>query len=163
MRYAYSILICFLTIACGNADDYVQRVGRPNYYIPKTREVVSELEVYVQKFESYHGKKITFPVRFNKLEGKAVGICYSWSDGQRLVEIDKEFFNRSTSDAIEQVVLHEMGHCVLDKGHEDRTTTFVDETKQYPKSIMRSYAFNEEELLVYKKYLDYYIKELLGE
>lgn len=51
------------------------------------------------------------------LDGKK-GVCIR-SGSKRWIEIDSNYFDRATPDAILILVLHEQGHCVLDRAHED--------------------------------------------
>lgn len=87
-------------------------------------------------------------------EQHVIGRCSYNRFNPRLVTIDASFWNRSSDSSREFVVFHELGHCVLNRGHlEDAFSNGVC------KSIMRSGtgscfdAYNTRNR-------DYYIEEL---
>jgi len=86
------------------------------------------------------------------------GKWYAW------VSVDTQWWakNKHQDIAVEQLVYHELGHCVLNLDHND--STFVDDYGEWPSSIMNSYLFSDNELLnyFYEKY-DVYIPELIGD
>lgn len=62
------------------------------------------------------------------------GNCTITSEGRREIRLDEVFWRSSTPTNREIVVFHELGHCYLDRGHDD---TFNDETNRC-NSIMNS-------------------------
>ena len=66
-------------------------------------------------------------------QGHVAGICTYSSQAPNIVEIDATFWNSNSSFIREMVVFHELGHCVLNRGHDE--TTF---TNGVCESIMRS-------------------------
>ena len=66
-------------------------------------------------------------------EGNVAGVCsYGISDPGE-VTIDRSFWNRSTWLSREMIVFHELGHCYLERDHNEETFT-----SGYCVSIMRS-------------------------
>ena len=166
MRTITILFFCFVVlfiVSCANffAYDY----SNPHKYATTYREVDSGLELYVQEFEKYYGKKITFKVKLSIFPAYAAEIarCASWKNGRRLVEVDLKFYNSHNgigkSLTIEQVMMHELGHCVLNRDHNDREYRFK-RGEIGRESVMSTHSFDFAELRLYRKYRDYYIKEL---
>ena len=62
-----------------------------------------DLDAYIQNIE----------------ERGTVGQCKSYSNGSKQVVIDQFFWNRASHLEREYVVFHELGHCILDRDHDD--------------------------------------------
>jgi predicted SprT family Zn-dependent metalloprotease len=150
------VLVFMLVLtACGQEN----APSLTGYY----RQVDSELEEYVQLFEKEWGKEIDFQVKISTIpveneESKKAGVCYVWTTGKKIAVIDTEFFATRTKNQIEQVVMHELGHCALNKKHDDTTWNF--ERYRFPNSVMRSYAFNRSEAEQYAVHYHRYMDEL---
>lgn len=48
-----------------------------------------------------------------------LGQCKSYSNGSKKVVIDQQFWNRATDLEKEYIIFHELGHCILDRDHDD--------------------------------------------
>ena len=70
------------------------------------------------------------------------------------INIDPEFWAIASDVEKEEVVFHELGHCILGRDHEE---TVLEEG--IPKSIMFPYVFEWE----YQNYRSYYVAELKNE
>lgn len=130
------------------------------------RTVDTDLEPYVQMFEKEYGKEIDFSVSLNEIsEGSEdgstyVGICRKWTTGRREVEIDVNFYYDATENQLKQAVMHELGHCVLDREHDD-TIWYVDGLK-LKRSVMSTYVFSKWAADKFVYYYDNYIDELFN-
>lgn len=83
-----------------------------------------------------------------------IGRC--WSNGR--VDINPYFWNSSTLQAREQLVFHELGHCLLGRGHQDQKNSAVDyPAAQIAVSLMNSYHIRQE---WYEVNYNHYIAEL---
>jgi len=49
----------------------------------------------------------------------AAGQCKTYSDGRREIVIDSEYWQRADPLEREFILFHELGHCVLDRDHND--------------------------------------------
>ena len=66
-------------------------------------------------------------------QGSVAGVCSTNNRGLRHITIDQSFWNRAGHFSREMIVFHELGHCILGRGHkEDAFENGVC------KSIMRS-------------------------
>lgn len=149
------LLLATILTACGQEN----ASSLTGFY----RQVDDGLEEYVQVFENEWGKSIDFKVEIStipveKEEDKKAGICYVWANGKKIATIDTEFFSTRTKNQIEQVVMHELGHCALNKGHNDKVWTLQNLT--LPDSVMRSWAFNRREAEQYITHYHRYMDEL---
>lgn len=91
----------------------------------------SEAERYGLTFD-YREANITAEI-YNIDEGSVAGSCSTDGHTQRHIRIDRSFWNRSSDMVREMVIYHELGHCLLGRGH--REDTFGN---GICKSIMRS-------------------------
>lgn len=142
-------LIVLLTIVVSGCGPY--------YTDPRSfRGVEGELGYYVSIFETLHGRKIDTPsVSFSDLPYPQVGLCKLYSSGYWEVKIDRTYWSKTSHESKIGLVLHELGHCVLRRGHDD--TFMVNNNYQAPKSLMYPYNFYDRNYLFM---WDYYAKEL---
>ena len=95
----------------------------------KSYEGVDEgLWIYFQRFEEAAADRgdyidlaalnITGSIEPIEYEG-VVGLCSHNPNQPKHVRIDADFFNRATVTKKEMIVFHELGHCILKRGHND--------------------------------------------
>jgi len=146
-----TILFLLFLVSCGKFSDMLNREDTPT---PKTTD--KAFSKYVSSFELHFNKKVKVPITFSKLDDRYAGVCYTYSNGYREIEISKTSWDSMNDEQREQVIFHELGHYVLNKGHDD---TMLN--SGCPKSIMRSVAFSLNEIDdCYVPDFDRYIKEL---
>jgi len=120
---------------------------------------------YFASFESAAGD-YGFNININSLniegtiesidEGNVAGTCsYSGRTAHRDVVIDQSFWNRASSLYREYIVFHELGHCILGRGHQDaclsqgvwsslmRSGTQLGECRDFYNNQTRDYYVNE--------------------
>lgn len=136
-------------------------------YITSQEEIPSgidpELKPYVVAFE-LEGKKYLGPtfhvpdmdIGFSRTRhlpthdgGTIIGMCDPYIP-KRTVVFDRDMWPLHSAIEKEELVFHELGHCVLDRDH---LTTKV---KNWPISIMYPY----DSIMTYNYYRDQYLKEL---
>jgi hypothetical protein len=52
-------------------------------------------------------------------QGNVAGVCSTNNRGLRHITIDQKFWNRSGHYTREMIVFHELGHCILSRGHKE--------------------------------------------
>lgn len=105
--------------------------------------VDSDLERFIQSFEEYMEVDASYvSASFASLDAKTMGNCNSWSDGGREIKINIDFWPTLSEIGKEQLMYHELGHCVFDLTHEDRTVVDKNGNTVYG-SIMNTYFFGE--------------------
>lgn len=128
--------------------------------VPKSldgRYIDPEILPYVQRFEQAYGRVARVNVRFMVSGlGTRSGTCYRYIDAQVIPDVflNKEHWLFYTDLGKEELVFHELGHCVL---HRDHIATW---NKGIPDSIMYPYTFGDEYYYMFNR--EYYINELFG-
>ena len=107
---------------------------------------------YVNKFESKINKKVNVDVKFAPQEHPTVGVCITYTNGQREIEIDQIYWEGASAAHKEVLIFHEFGHCILGRDHD---TSLLDGYFM-PKSIMYPYIFGDK----YLEQENYYLSEL---
>lgn len=130
--------------------------------------VDSELLPYLSEFEQLSAREkkplgrtqdlvMVFVDSFKEIEvlGKCtIGAPYMITP---VVRISREHWEYLTDMAKEQLVYHELGHCLLYRGHTETYTTI--DGKRIPKSVMISYEISDN---TYTTNRAYYIHELFN-
>lgn len=144
------LLFLLLLVSCGK-NDFLNMQGEP-----KKHNTDKTFLDYVKNFESINGK-IKSSIIFGDLKSPQVGVCKKWNNSSyREVEIDRNFWNNSSDEKREQLILHELGHCELNLNRED---SFLDDN--CPASVMRSYVFFDHEINnCFVPNFKYYLDEL---
>ena len=109
----------------------------------------------VQLFESLYNIKVNVSIRFSdNLSSNVNGKCKAFVPNYagNIIEINSSFWDNSNFYGRQQVLLHELGHCVLGLKHRDTMLNGI------PTSIMNSYSFGNSS--IYKDNLQYYYNEL---
>lgn len=89
---------------------------------------------------------------FSKEGNKAIGVCLRYSSGVNEVIIDEEYWNSGISYYRQKIIIfHELGHCLLDRGHKD------EKYRGYYKSIMNTFIIRAED---YQEFEEEYYREL---
>lgn len=79
--------------------------------------IAPEVAPYVQRFDSEVAPVGNVTVEFDTLPAGVAGICYeSWLSAR--VAVDKAEWDALNDGGKEQLVFHELGHCVLGLNHE---------------------------------------------
>lgn len=111
-------------------------------------QIEQEFIPHVQTFEKACNKKVEVNIRFGRyiflpgylINMNAIGVCigmYMPSFFLRYIYIDRDWWDKwgRLGEMGEELILHELGHCVLDRGHTEDMQNYV-ERHQIPKSIM---------------------------
>lgn len=111
---------------------------------------------YVTAFELRHNLVVNVSIVFKDIaDDDVAGQCWYGSD--RLIEIDTPYWAIITETGKEQLIEHELGHCVLNLDHDDTLGT-VGAWHNVPLSIMNSTHFGDEPW--YRDNREYYLQEL---
>lgn len=157
-KLALATLIAVLA-GCGQQPmDHFTRVQPA----PFKYSLEAEFVPYYERFTDVYNVNTKFVAgwfadTYTNSGGNAVGICYSYTDGSRRIEIDRDYWNASSDLGKEQLMFHELGHCVFNLDHNE-TTIDLQNYGTIPASIMWPYTFGEN--WYYSELKDYYLKEL---
>lgn len=119
-------------------------------------EIHPEFKTYVEKFQAESGiQTLNIKMSFiNDFDDEVVGSC-RYSKPIRKIIISQIFWKNASLASREQLIYHELGHCVLNKPHDDSLTIINGE--YIPNSVMNSYMISD---YFYVKYRDHYINNL---
>jgi hypothetical protein len=129
-----------LNTACGKSLSDMLNMGKKPY---TKHKLDPEFLPYVQAFEQQFNIKLSVPIVFKQLHSSKAGVCYMWSDGYREIEINSTHWVNFSEEQKEQLIFHELGHCVFNLGHDDSNLEYK---RTCPNSIMRSSMFNQHEI-----------------
>lgn len=110
----------------------------------------------VDLFELEQEVIVDIDIEFKKIDYPTVGLCfYSVGlDNKKHglnIQIDPDFWNKSSNEQREELLFHELGHCILGRDHIETMLKY-----NTPKSVMYPYVFES----AYKKHREYYVNEL---
>lgn len=108
-------LSLLLAISCGhrNPDIHIKTVGVEEEFLP-----------YLQDFSNLSDGKIGqeevkgLSIKFTKLPGNTIGICYRWLNGTKEIVIDKNYWEWASYLTREALMYHELVHCVCNRSHD---------------------------------------------
>lgn len=110
-------------------------------------------EPYIQQYLEYKEQPLhtDIPIQFADLEYPKVAVCTRWTSGHRQIEVDKSMWDQLSESVKLETIMHELGHCDLNRGH-------ISSTKGYmPTSIMYPYVFS-----IPSEMMSYYVSELFN-
>jgi hypothetical protein len=124
-----------------------------------------EFKPYVQRFERDTGYAVDVPISFQKQQGFVIGVCYTYSSGERKINIDPDYWketetNPKKDEMRESLIYHELGHCVLGQDHRETLTRHPDYSFLFPNSVMYPVIIGEEDF--YSQFRTHYVEELLS-
>lgn len=147
------VLSLMFTVACAQDMD------------PRGTKTQDEaFNYYVKLFESMYGKSTSrVSMGFAKLEAPTIGRCKRWSNGYREIEIDPDYWNSPyvTQEAKIGLIFHELGHCELNRSHEEAREYYSGQhiRGEIPRSLMYPYNFYSP---YYAELKDYYFAEMFA-
>ena len=142
MKFKILPMLSFvLIVGCGKSLQDMIDMGKKPYSKSKTNEV---FRPYIDSFTNEFNVAVRVPVVLKKLEANKAGVCFVWSDGYREIQINSLHWEFFTEEQKEQLIYHELGHCVFNLGHDD---SLMPNNRSCPNSIMRSFMFSQVEAL----------------
>ncbi len=126
--------------------------------------VDSEFVQYIQRFESRCGINVKVSVMKVKFVSNVGGVWYAGCrnfgphDPRNIVYVLDTYWDASSDSGKEQLLSHELGHCVLNRRHLPGLT-FLNGRPFSPISIMHPEPFGEIDN-IFQDNKDYYYKEL---
>ncbi len=147
--YVLSLIYLSLLIGCGKAPINVDPALQP----------------YVDRWNSIYKHKVDVDVGFGDTLGMSglgeiVGECVINDDESKVV-IDRRYWRISQDAAREELMFHELRHCILLLGHDSGLIS--SNRGQIPRSIMYPYVFGSYQFgySSYAENINYYRNELL--
>jgi len=148
MRIALvSFVVCAILNGCG-LHFLSDRI------VPATDKAFLE---YIDSFENTLNIKVNprIPIYFSDLKDPRVGECWRWKSGYREIKVDSKYWKEIDSANREQLIWHELGHCILHLKHDDEYVLLG--ARFCPISVMKSNVFSLHETnSCFKLYRQYY-------
>ena len=141
MNY-FLVVLLFLT-ACG---------------VPKPKTTDSDFIQYVERFEQETSVNVFVPIIYGGVKNDYAAVCEIYSDGYRLIRVNAYHWDRMQEFGKEELVYHELGHCVLNRDHVNDFTVVRPQGYSIPNSIMYPYTFGDS--FFYYVYREHYVREL---
>lgn len=137
MKYSFLLSLFFLASCGKNLEDVILKDGKVN-----KKHTHEDFYPYLEEISPYFNSvKSSIIYETPDKSQTWVGICRKWNNSDYTeIAIDKNYWNLISHGAKLQLLLHELGHCELNKGHNDVVEN------NCPNSVMRSYAFNQYEI-----------------
>lgn len=123
------ILFLGLSQSCGLVS-HLDNQKKGKGYIRQFSTTNNTFQPYVYSFEAHaknelndpNFKVVDVPINFGDTENdQFVGVCFTYSNGDKEIIIDKEWWDRVSETAKESLLYHELGHCALNRGHNEDT------------------------------------------
>lgn len=139
MKLTYLPLISLLfNVSCGKSLSDMLNMGKKPYTKHNTDPIFTE---YINNFNEEFAVKVSVPIILNDIDNSKAGVCFVWSDGYREIQINSKHWSSYSEEQREQLIFHELGHCVFNFNHDDSKMP-----DNCPNSIMRSFMFNKWEV-----------------
>ena len=120
----------------------------------------SVFDKYSDRFAKEFDVVVDVPILFEDNDHGAAAVCYRWVGGYSEINVVHKFWVDSSEAQKEQLIFHELAHCVLQQGHRDDHERVGPNI--CPVSIMRSWAFGDHEIEnCYKEKRKQYIQEVI--
>jgi hypothetical protein len=127
-----------------------------------------DLQPYFTEFEQAYGMTIgDIAADYGQTEFPVVGVCKVWVSKNPLrtrdfkqIVINKDYWDRATRADKRNLILHELGHCRLDRDHDDGIVEAIDSAGNkvtIAKSLMTPYVMPRG---VFQQFYNYYLQEL---
>lgn len=139
-------ILLLLLVGCGKPETTYQGID------PQLEPYIQELNI-LSRQHTGRSINVNIPVNFHPIDTS--GRCRKLKqNGQesREIFINPRFFRTADHGSMLSTILHEIGHCVYDKPHENQSLTFRNE--QIPASVMNSRGISGSQFL---ENLDYYL------
>lgn len=127
------IFLLMILVGCGQEKINNYHSAYPDYYnnfAPEVRHYVNEFEQDSKVFGLARRANNINSIKVidqeivgrdpnKKIHPDVVGVCYKMRNGKREIELESEFLNSSYDIIKKTIIYHELGHCVMDKPHND--------------------------------------------
>ena len=149
IKKLFLLSVLFIS-ACGQQEQQLKQV-----------KIDVEFKRYVEYFEAKTGDIVTVDMKFGPIEDlTTVARCYMFKDKKyNYVEVDADYwFMELDESEREEVILHELGHCIYLRDHDEMILEGKDFglSQNIFKSIMYPYVFGGD---VYNNNKQYYVDE----
>jgi len=104
---------------CSEEEDYIFEDQVEQEMIEHFRSFAKEAELR-GRIINWNDEMIA--TQFTSIEDDAIGKCLIYEDGRRLINIDRDNWDKSSRLKKEFLIYHELGHCLLKRSHTNAMT-----------------------------------------
>jgi len=133
MEYLIAYLILSQTANAGT-------IGQD--FVPYVKRFAKEAELRKVKFDTDRVRNVSISFGFNLNDYNALAYC---DVGNHEIKVSESYWLTASDSAREELLFHELGHCLLNRAHDDGTMSLGNGRNIY-KSIMNTYG----SILMYK-------------
>jgi Zn-dependent peptidase ImmA (M78 family) len=121
----------------------------------------AEVISHVNTFEAASGLQVRLDISFVDYFAKEdrVAVCYRVAGAGVAIVINRPKWEVSSYERQENIMMHELGHCVLNREHYDAEIYDTKLGQRVPASIMNTAVLPE---YIYVSKRDYYLMELFS-
>lgn len=163
LRLGFILFILLFLSSCGlpiGRDLVVKNKGEVRQFESSNPLFLSIVSQFEQAGKQYSGNSNfsagNVPVNFGNTENESFeGVCFSYPDGTTEVIIRESWWNSASQALKESLLFHELGHCALNREHDNETHEANSVT--YKASLMNSVIVNPNQ---YNGHRSAYLTEL---
>jgi hypothetical protein len=166
------MVLALLPLAgCGSSERPIPKDAAKADERQKINATLDEIEDLARELGS-SARFRSIPVivtKHNYPDSGSWGSCHRKSNGKgQYIAISRAAFDAEDASekpefaAVFQVLLHEIGHCYLNRKHDSSRIDAEDSYKSLPVSVMHPDPSHRSELFVANRLKKYYVGELLG-
>lgn len=147
MKQFILLILCISITACGKnglVGDLIQQDSPkdPRKVLTTDPAFKEYVDLFIDDYRKETGKEIyvgNIPINFRNVKGEGsntIGLCYKYSgysETWREIAIDREWWELADKWDKEVLIKHELGHCALNRRHDDHKVGRVKT------SVMNSY------------------------
>jgi hypothetical protein len=123
---------------------------------PEFAKAFSRFETYSRERGRDTVNDNALSIQFGSLPSPIAGECIM---GMNQIIIDRNTWYKMDWVMQEQLIIHEISHCLLNRIHNSANIVFDGDKNVSPISIMNPYLFDSA---IYEKHQKYYLDELFG-
>lgn len=150
------IMVAFMSVFFQNCAGRFEAHSEKKIERPDITETNPVFKPYIQEFNEYYGLPTWVPVGFATLEEGVAGTCWTTKVGgvilKAYVEIDTEYWFTISELQKRHLIIHELGHCVLDLDDIPLNSVEVCPTSFMTASVMYDFCLEQ--------HFDEYVKEM---
>ena len=102
---------------------------------------------FIEDFESYHKMSVGVPIVFDKLDPNLAGVCYRSFHGTEIhgdyIKIDRDEWPKMSLYQQQNLIFHELGHCVLNREHTPVNSVLICPTSFMHPQVMTTYCLQQ--------------------